>query len=724
MLAAFLGGANMLMTGVLGVYVGRIYAEVKRRPLYVVDKTVGFEAAAARRDAGRGGDAERACARDRREARDARRSARRRAALARSARSRAGGVRPSPGAGDLHRRHPAAMPLRPARRRLVADHRRREMARRRDALRRLHRDQPARFASSSTGRRSRWRASSASSRNSSSPPSASSASPRPRPRLGGAQARRPQRSLRPLAQAIALVVFAVLPGHSFDERDHLAAVFGAPFLAVAAARAARAPVHSLLAVARRPRRRRDGGDQTALCAGGDRDPALSRGPARLRARCAAAIEYGAAAALGSPIWRSFPSAFLITSPTCCRSASPSTRRSASRFGALLAAPGALLTLALGAAAAKLAGRRLGEPLVAIPALAALGAFAAYLIQGKGGSIRTIRRWPTSAWPPAAALAIGPQPRGGRKSARSPPSSPRWRSTPSASSRSSIALRRRRRGGASSPERREASPRRAAVRRNGRRRRDRRRRRAVRHERRRDADDRARAGEPRPASHRRGDLESLAFGHPMTRAVGGVWVQSVPSLWITSAVRRLIDEHPHDAALAGAPSLYRQRSRKAGRGPEAKPARRDPGRQARHPLPPMGVERPQIAAARADYRFFAVEPGTDFPAELYVRKDLIGLAADAPGRRGGAPTAGQSREARRPPHGRGAGTRINFSIESQHVARSGADMRGRRAAASGSLRKEASADADQQGQVRAEGDGPSRGHAGGAARVGRRHRRGQ
>ena len=45
-LVAFLGGANMLMTGVMGVYVGRIYSEVKRRPLYVIDRTVGFEAAA------------------------------------------------------------------------------------------------------------------------------------------------------------------------------------------------------------------------------------------------------------------------------------------------------------------------------------------------------------------------------------------------------------------------------------------------------------------------------------------------------------------------------------------------------------------------------------------------------------------------------------------------------------------------------------------------------
>jgi polyisoprenyl-phosphate glycosyltransferase len=48
-LVAFLGGANMLMTGVLGVYIGRIYAEVKRRPLYLVDREVGF-AAEARAD--------------------------------------------------------------------------------------------------------------------------------------------------------------------------------------------------------------------------------------------------------------------------------------------------------------------------------------------------------------------------------------------------------------------------------------------------------------------------------------------------------------------------------------------------------------------------------------------------------------------------------------------------------------------------------------------------
>ena len=43
-LVTLLGGVNMLMTGILGVYVGRIYTEVKRRPLYIVDKAIGFEA--------------------------------------------------------------------------------------------------------------------------------------------------------------------------------------------------------------------------------------------------------------------------------------------------------------------------------------------------------------------------------------------------------------------------------------------------------------------------------------------------------------------------------------------------------------------------------------------------------------------------------------------------------------------------------------------------------
>jgi dolichol-phosphate mannosyltransferase len=40
---AGLGGANMMMTGLIGLYVGRIHAEAKGRPLYIVERAVGFE---------------------------------------------------------------------------------------------------------------------------------------------------------------------------------------------------------------------------------------------------------------------------------------------------------------------------------------------------------------------------------------------------------------------------------------------------------------------------------------------------------------------------------------------------------------------------------------------------------------------------------------------------------------------------------------------------------
>jgi dolichol-phosphate mannosyltransferase len=40
---SFLCGMNMLMTGIIGLYIGRIHAEVKRRPLYVVERRVGFD---------------------------------------------------------------------------------------------------------------------------------------------------------------------------------------------------------------------------------------------------------------------------------------------------------------------------------------------------------------------------------------------------------------------------------------------------------------------------------------------------------------------------------------------------------------------------------------------------------------------------------------------------------------------------------------------------------
>ena len=47
-LLSLLSGVNLLMTGIVGLYVGRIHSEVKNRPLYVIGRAVGFEDDAAR----------------------------------------------------------------------------------------------------------------------------------------------------------------------------------------------------------------------------------------------------------------------------------------------------------------------------------------------------------------------------------------------------------------------------------------------------------------------------------------------------------------------------------------------------------------------------------------------------------------------------------------------------------------------------------------------------
>jgi dolichol-phosphate mannosyltransferase len=39
----FLGGVQLVSVGIIGAYIGRIFEESKRRPLYVVRERIGFE---------------------------------------------------------------------------------------------------------------------------------------------------------------------------------------------------------------------------------------------------------------------------------------------------------------------------------------------------------------------------------------------------------------------------------------------------------------------------------------------------------------------------------------------------------------------------------------------------------------------------------------------------------------------------------------------------------
>jgi dolichol-phosphate mannosyltransferase len=48
----FLGGVQLICVGILGEYIGRVYEEVKRRPLYVVREAVGFDEKRAGNGAG------------------------------------------------------------------------------------------------------------------------------------------------------------------------------------------------------------------------------------------------------------------------------------------------------------------------------------------------------------------------------------------------------------------------------------------------------------------------------------------------------------------------------------------------------------------------------------------------------------------------------------------------------------------------------------------------
>ena len=48
----FFAGIQLLSLGIIGEYIGRIFAEVKRRPLYLIEERVGIGSLASRTNPG------------------------------------------------------------------------------------------------------------------------------------------------------------------------------------------------------------------------------------------------------------------------------------------------------------------------------------------------------------------------------------------------------------------------------------------------------------------------------------------------------------------------------------------------------------------------------------------------------------------------------------------------------------------------------------------------
>ena len=429
------------------------------------------------------------------------------------------------------------------------------------------------------------------------------------------------RRLGPLAAPIALIAFAIMPGQSFDERDHLAALYGLPFLAVAAARAARAPVDARLALVAGL-----GAGLMAIIKPPYALVAIALLPYLVRRAGALALlkglEFYTAAALGLAYVALVPLAFpaYVTDILPLGLAVYAPIREP--LAALVAAPGPLCVFVFGAALMRLRRDDLGEPLVAIPALAALGAFAAYLVQGKGWLYQAYPAIALMALAAGLALALKPQTPlriaagalAGLAAGLALVALERWPLPLAfvAAGAASVFVWRREGGQAPLAEMGVAATLGAACglfALNG-------------------IETpviaRALAGlGPHPTVA--AISESLAFGHPMVRRLGGVWVQSVPSLWITAAARRRIDEHPGDAALAAEMQTYidADRDRLVADIRRARPDALLVGRLDTR-FHQWAWSDPKITAARADYRLYAVETDSDFPAELYVRSDLVGL----------------------------------------------------------------------------------------------------
>jgi hypothetical protein len=430
------------------------------------------------------------------------------------------------------------------------------------------------------------------------------------------------RRAAPLGPGVALTAVlaaVVLPGQTFGERDHIAALLGAPFVALMLARAERAAVATPLALL--------AGLGAGLMASVKPPYALigALPAAYVFARCGwravlARPEGYVAAAVGAVYLASvgwlFPHYAETVLPFLLNVYVP-LRES---LGAMVASPGALIVLAMGATALLAGSER--RPAAAVVGLAALGAALAYGIQGKGWVYQAVPAMMLGAV--AGAAALGP--------------SFRERAVALAGAAVAAALAvlwLRSLGGAwglgvaaglaveaarvrVKPDLRRLAPLALAA--------------AVGSacglcliERPLTPALEARLAAMGPGLTLGAISEDEGLSFPLARRVGDRWVMRSHSLIVSAAARRLMSMHPADAALAEKLRPYVERDKAA---LLADLAQKRPDALLVGPLKSKLhadlFADPEVLGVMAGYRLVEREEGADYGAELWVRRDLATL----------------------------------------------------------------------------------------------------
>jgi hypothetical protein len=435
-------------------------------------------------------------------------------------------------------------------------------------------------------------------------------------------------ALSPISLGLALIAATLLPGRAFDERDFFAAILGTPYLALAAARAARAPVSLSAAIA------------AGLGAGAMiaiKPPyalvLIAIAPylvARLGWRSLfGMVEFYVAGAVTlvfvAATWFFFPAYFTNVGPIVAEIYLPAR----APMSALIANAGVLLGAVMTLSLSVGAGRIVRSPLIATPLLGALGALAAFFIQGKGwlyhiypaldfltlaiavalakrglarneaaalllvGLAAAIAVTLIDGWPIQIALLtmvvagfLLPQAMG---AGGEPPLLRIARMAVPACLGVLIALYFHPIDGESDPALARALK---------------------------------RLG-PHPTIG--AITDGLGLGHPLAREIGAIWAQRAQGMVMAGAARYQMSLHPDDLAL-------RARMEKAVRADrdllveDLRKNRPDAilvGKLGT-PFNKWAWNDPEIAAARADYVYFADNGNPKWPASIYVRKELIGL----------------------------------------------------------------------------------------------------